>query len=171
MVSYLNPVLDPRINYKGLIDDHNGEPDLLEQVENRKFALETYYALSYAGRIVVRKRTQVKQTSSSVSLSGIDPPPSPEKFNFTARYAKQPANDRNELEEYFRQAPELWDGCDPVKWWGTRQAQFPNLCRLARDILTIPGKIIFIRMLKSKLHSWIPTRLCRCCRTNFFWRP
>jgi hypothetical protein len=29
--------------------------------------------------------------------------------------------------------------CDPVKWWTVRQAQFPNLWRLARDLMSIPG--------------------------------
>ncbi|KIJ26864.1 hypothetical protein M422DRAFT_272011 [Sphaerobolus stellatus SS14] len=132
-------ILDPRINYKGLVNDHSEEPDLLEQIEKCKSALETHYVLYYSGRIAVRKRLQLKQTSSSASLSGSGLPPSPEKFNFTPRYAKQPANDRNELEEHFRQVPELWDGCDPVKWWGARQAQFPNLCRLAQDVTEIPG--------------------------------
>ncbi|KIJ46084.1 hypothetical protein M422DRAFT_250514 [Sphaerobolus stellatus SS14] len=70
-------------------------------------------------------------------------PRSLEKLNFTARYGRQQSADRNELEEYFRMAPEVWDGCDPVKWWG-RQAQFPNLYRLARDIMTIPGSAVAV---------------------------
>ena len=45
----------------------------------------------------------------------------------------------NELEEYFKLLPEDFEKCDPIKWWVGRRAQFPNLFRLAHDILCIPG--------------------------------
>ncbi|KIJ48293.1 hypothetical protein M422DRAFT_247615 [Sphaerobolus stellatus SS14] len=75
-------------------------------------------------------------------MSGSSVPPSPEEFNFTARYGHQQSADRNELEEYFRMVSEVWDGCDPVKWWGARQAQFFNLCRPTRDIMMIQGSTV-----------------------------
>ncbi|KIJ48682.1 hypothetical protein M422DRAFT_247543 [Sphaerobolus stellatus SS14] len=120
-------LLDPHINYKGLVDDHANEPKLLEQIQQSKSELKAHY---------------IKPTVSSQSLSGSSSglPPSPEKFNFTAHYlVRQPASDHNELEEYFNQSPEIWERCNLVKWWGARQAQFSNLCHLARDIMTISG--------------------------------
>lgn len=36
-----------------------------------------------------------------------------------------------------------WDGCDPVVWWRKHAAQFPNLSKLARDILSIPGNALY----------------------------
>ena len=71
---------------------------------------------------------------------------------------RQSVKDRDELAEYFRQVPEVWEGCDPVKWWGARQAQFPNLCRFACDIMTIPGElyVYFPIPTKTNLHQGVP---------------
>ena len=31
---------------------------------------------------------------------------------------------------------------DPVKWWHENQASYPRLSRMAKDFLTIPGKLL-----------------------------
>jgi hypothetical protein len=137
-------VLDPRINYKALLDDHGEDQEQLDFIEERKRDLESHYSLYYAGKVSMAAKalspsaptaTNLRRTSSGLIAS-------PEKINFTARYAvRRPVGERNELEEYFRLIPEVWSECDPVKWWASRRAQFPNLYHLARDLMTIPGMI------------------------------
>jgi hypothetical protein len=129
-------VLDPRIGYKGLLADHVEEPGLLAHIDSRKEELEVYYQEKYAKKVT----PQVATASSPAPSTFSQAPDSPEKVNFTARYSqRQPLGSRNELEEFFRLTPELWESCDPVQWWGARKLQFPNLSRLARDLLSIPG--------------------------------
>lgn len=135
-------VLDPRINYKGLSEDHTEEPDFLEHIEDCKRDLESHYAAHYASKVSLS--TTLLQpsvsTSSALHRTSSSLTSSPVKIDFTARYAiRQPATERNELEEYFRLMPEVWEECDPVTWWGARRPQFPNLSRLARDVMSIPG--------------------------------
>ncbi|KIJ38116.1 hypothetical protein M422DRAFT_177043 [Sphaerobolus stellatus SS14] len=61
-------------------------------------------------------------------------------FGFTSCYVRRPLGTRNELQEYFQLLPEEFNSTNPIEWWGARKAQFPNLNRLARNILSIPGK-------------------------------
>jgi hypothetical protein len=61
------------------------------------------------------------------------------KVNFTLRYKKRDSISCDELDEYFKLPHEDFDTCRPLKWWVGRQAQFPNLYCLARDLFTIPG--------------------------------
>ncbi|KIJ27296.1 hypothetical protein M422DRAFT_271550 [Sphaerobolus stellatus SS14] len=137
-------LLDPRIGYKGLVDDHTEEPDLLAYVDARKQELELYYQEKYAGKAVPPLPTASPFPSASRA------PASPEKVNFTARYSqRQPLCPRNELEDFFRMTPELWESCDPVQWWGARKLQFPNLSRLARDLLSIPGSAVAVERIFS----------------------
>lgn len=55
-----------------------------------------------------------------------------------ARYKKERVS-VDELEEFFKLPRENFNSCDPIKWWISRRAQFPNLYRLACDVLSIPG--------------------------------
>ncbi|KIJ51955.1 hypothetical protein M422DRAFT_243527 [Sphaerobolus stellatus SS14] len=74
-------------------------------------------------------------------MSGSSLPPSPEKLNFTAHYGHQQSVDHNELEEYFRMTPE-----------------FPNLCRLAHDIMTISGSAVAVERIFSSSRDTISFR-------------
>jgi hypothetical protein len=67
------------------------------------------------------------------------PSGSPQKVNFTARYKKRPSTLKDELEELYKLPQEDFETCDPIKWWAGQCSQFPNLSRLACDILAIPG--------------------------------
>ena len=83
----------------------------------------------------------VSSTPPSVPSPSVQPSPtvgSPQK-SFTARYRRKETASINELEEYFKLPTEDFDACDPIRWWMGRRAQFPNLFRLARDVLCIPG--------------------------------
>jgi hypothetical protein len=127
--------LDPRINYRRLHQDYKDEPEILHEIEQTKIELQVlqYYNKHYAG--------QVRQSTDDISSSYKLGKSSPQKIDFIARYAEESTDDsRNELEDYFGHPPESFRSCDPVAWWGSRAAQFPNLSCLARDILCIPGK-------------------------------
>jgi hypothetical protein len=114
--------------------DYKNEPDILSEVDACKAELLEYYTDHYAGRATF---SQAKDLSS---LSGLGPSSSPKEIDFISRYEEPDDESRNELEEYFRLPAEHFRTCDPITWWSTRSTQYPNLCRLARDILSIPGR-------------------------------
>ena len=93
-----------------------------------------------------------KATPDSSPSSTLAPPlvPSPSqsmsstlgslKKSFTARYHQKDKPAFNELEEYFKLPLKDFDACDPIWWWVSWRAQFPNLYCLACNILCIPGE-------------------------------
>jgi hypothetical protein len=126
-------VLDPRISYEGLLSDCDNDRSAISLLNLFRDRLHSHYHSEYA------------TSSSSMSASTQTAPPipsgSPQKVDFTARYKKARVF-IDELEEYFKLPQENFDTCDPIQWWAGRRAQFPNLSRLARDILSIPGKVV-----------------------------
>jgi hypothetical protein len=127
-------VLDPRINYRRLLNDYKTEPDILSEIKVQKLKLLEYYAENYVGQAAQNKDMDASPAATASITS------SPQKIDFISRYAEDPHDiTRNELEEYFQLPAENYRTCDPIAWWGGRRSQFPNLCRLARDILCIPG--------------------------------
>jgi hypothetical protein len=125
-------VLDPRISYEGLLSDCDNDRSAISLLNLFKDRLHSHYLSDYATSSPVT--TTPTQATPSVS-SG-----SPQKVDFTARYKKARVF-IDELEEYFKLPQERFDTCDPIQWWAGRRAQFPNLSRLARDILSIPGEV------------------------------
>jgi hypothetical protein len=126
-------VLDPRIAYQGLLDDCEDDTSLRTHLEESKAKLEARYRADYA------KRISAPVTAQS-STSSISTPRSPQKVDFTARYNKRMRHNTDEIDEFFKLLPESF-AVDPIHWWAGRRAQFPNLSRLARDILSIPGML------------------------------
>ncbi|HEV7736228.1 MAG TPA: hAT transposon family protein, partial [Chlamydiales bacterium] len=128
-------VLDPRINYCRLIQYYKAEPDIINEIEIRKKELLEYYSTYYAGKA---SPSQDPNTLSSVPNSD----PDGTQHNFMARYDDEEEEDdtHNELEDFFLLPPEKFRNCDPFDWWRHRKTRFPNLCCLARDVLSIPGK-------------------------------
>jgi hypothetical protein len=61
---------------------------------------------------------------------------SPQKVDFTSRYNKRM---RLNIDGRVLQMPPENFAVDPIHWWARRRVQFPNLSRLAQDILSIPG--------------------------------
>lgn len=121
-------VLDPRIGYSAFRADCDDDRDLQQHVDDSLADLQAYYNIWYA------PTTSNEAPSRSQSNR-------PGKFDFLARYDTSSAL-FNEFEDFLRLPKERWNGCDPILWWGARRKQFPNLSRLARDILSIPGKYI-----------------------------
>jgi hypothetical protein len=126
----LNTVLDPQIGYEGLIADCGDDVTLRQHVEDTKDRLRQYYQDKYV--------TPIPAPAAQPAVTEI-PSGSPQKVNFTARYKKRPSTLKDELEEFHKLPQEDFEICDPIKWWAGRRSQFPNLSRLARDILAIPG--------------------------------
>lgn len=130
-------VLDPRIMYSSLKDDYKDDLTLSLYLDNAKDLLSTHFHQFYANRAQSSKQSQSTDDSPAGSTST-----SRSKFDFTACYSKKEKQTFNELEEYLKLHPEDFDSCCPFKWWLGRRAQFPNLYRLATDILSIPGEYI-----------------------------
>jgi hypothetical protein len=125
-------VLDPRISYEGLKGDCNDDWGMLEHLNSSKLKLKNHYHAHYAH--LVPARLERSDSLNTPSSSG-----SPQKVDFTSRYRKTPRPFLDELEEYFKLPQEDFASCDPIQWWAGRRTQFPNLSRMARDILSIPG--------------------------------
>jgi hypothetical protein len=146
-------VLDPRISYDGLRADlsDDSDPLALEHLEQCKASLEFHYETYYAKPDDTHSRPSPAPITSK--------PSSPQKVDFTARYCKPAREFVNELQEYFKLPQEDFATCNLVQWWAGRRSQFPNLSRLARDILSIPGT-------SSQLLISLPLnsghRICRC---------
>ena len=49
----------------------------------------------------------------------------------------------DEFESFLKAPQERFGSCDPFTWWAGCTSQFPNLFCLAKDIFSIPGKLMF----------------------------
>ena len=136
--SYIFSVLDPRITYEGVKEDYASDIDLLTYLESAKQSLQDYYQINYANRNTTSTTTAA--VAPTVSSSSSAEPAS--TVDFVARY-KVSRVYINELEEYFKIPREDFNLCDPIKWWVSRRAQFPNVYMLACDVLSIPGEFFF----------------------------
>jgi hypothetical protein len=139
-------VLDPRISYDGMRHDYSDDPDLLQYLENTMMDLRAHYDDHYARDRDTLAATQHSSNEPTRKGSSV-PDSSPSKLNFTSRYKREERLDRDELAEYFKLQREDWDAVNPLQWWVERRAQFPCLYKLARDLLTIPGKCLSLLFL------------------------
>ena len=98
-----------------------------------------YLDVGYIVDSAVQRTTQQTRVRSCPVSGPADT--SPSRVNFMERYKKKVADNRDELEEYFKLQREEWE-IDPLQWWVARKGQFPNLYCLARNIMTIPGEFI-----------------------------
>jgi hypothetical protein len=115
-----------------LQDDYTDDNDLLAHLEASKLDLQSHFEIHYAPTAPDAPPTSIPQPTAG----------SPQKVDFTSRYKKRvSASQSDELAEFFRinSIPEPFDGVDPLQWWYSRWRQFPNLYRLVRNILCIPG--------------------------------
>jgi hypothetical protein len=149
-------VLDPRISYESLREDYADEPELLAELEIAKINLESHFEQHYAAATPVPSEA----AESQLELG------SPQKVDFTARYKKRASAvmASDELAEYFRltSVPEPFEVVDPLQWWYSRRLQFPQLYRLARNILCIPGNFSFLFFAITLVNELFFYRLCSC---------
>lgn len=114
-------------------EDYADDPALLEYLEEAKTELRVFYDSNYANIPSVSKPNHTESPVPSQRQ--------PTKaVNFTARYQRKQRLTVDELDVYLNIQREDYSTCEPLKWWVGRQAQFPNLWRLVRDIFSIPGK-------------------------------
>ena len=157
-------VLDPRISYQGLKEDFADDKILLKDLEDAKVGLHAYYDENYAAHV---HSSSVEDVNNTIPQAGPSSRGSPAKTNFTARNKWHQLQVIDELEEYFKLAPQDFHKCHPLEWWYARRSEWSNLYRLACDILCIPGG----SPMTSILHE-LTTQYCRiCCRggAHFLW--
>jgi hypothetical protein len=68
--------------------------------------------------------------------------------DFMARFKTATRSPCEELEEYFKLPPQDFS-CNPLHWWRAHSVQFPNLSRLACDILSILGSAVAVERIFS----------------------
>ncbi|ESK82481.1 ac transposase [Moniliophthora roreri MCA 2997] len=136
-------LLDPRISYVGLQDDFADDVILSDNLEDFKAQLHTFFNETYANHLPCNS-FQESSASTNLALKG-----SPHKMNFTSYYTKKLQLETNELEEYFKLAPQDFDTTDPIDWWYHHHKVFPNLYCLARDLLAIPGSAVAVEQIFS----------------------
>jgi hypothetical protein len=142
--------LDPRISYSALSDEFEGDEDLAPFLEAAKSQLHTYFKTYYvkANNTVPSPSLSNQSSQARPTING-----SPQK-NFTARFRK-PRAPIDELFEFWKLPQEDFETCNPIQWWSGRQSSFPNLYRLACDILSIPGEFSVL------FGSRVPHCLCQ----------
>ena len=126
--TYTPAVLDPRITYEGLKLDFANDPVLLADLERSRDRLQEYYEDNYAA-----SPTRYEDIGDSSHI--LDSYTS----DFTSRYSSIDPEVVDELDEYFKIKRKDFKKCNPLKWWRSQREDWPNLYRLACDILCIPG--------------------------------
>jgi hypothetical protein len=126
-LTYTLVVLDPRITYEGLKLDFANDPGLLTDLERSKGLLEEHYEKHYA--------TPLTRSEDADEIHPMDSHTS----DFTLRYASINPEVIDELEEYFKIKRKDFKKCNPLRWWRGQRSEWPNLYRLACDVLCIPG--------------------------------
>jgi hypothetical protein len=121
--------------------DYAGDELLAEYLESSKTNLYDYYETHYANKHSAPSAMDPVSGPSHNASTRTAPPHSPQK-NFTSRFQRKARVSTNELDEFFKLPQEDFDTCNPVQWWISRRAQFPNLFWLARDIFCIPGAVL-----------------------------
>lgn len=119
----------------------------LEKVHKARIHLKQYYLDNYLPSVYYNGLNGVSaEPSFSTSASATLPSarsPSPDDIEFFGSDPIEPdivdnGEPTQELDQFFRAFRRCKD-VDPLQWWRMNVAQYPNLARLARDILSIPG--------------------------------
>jgi hypothetical protein len=109
---------------------------LLPYLEVQKVAFQSYFDNNYpvlSSTTTHSTATASAPTNTTTSRPGI--------INFAAYdQGSDEEGEAEELERYF-DAPRAPAQTDPVQWWYAWKSEFPRLYRLARDIMSIPGRL------------------------------
>jgi len=96
--------------------------------------IREYFNENYTGRNAQASQLQTTVEAETMSAAG-----SPQKC-FTSRYSwNSRIASADELEAFWVLPAEDFAACNPLMWWFGKQKKFPNLFRLAWDVLCIPG--------------------------------
>ena len=133
----------PRISYEAMKDKFKNDSDLAVHLEKAKADLQEYFNGNYLSlqASVGNSCRSLAATTSLSSITSSSSSGSPQKI-YTARFqCKHTPTD--ELTEYWNLPQEDFNTCDPLRWWHSRRAQFPQLYCLVRDIFSIPGNYLY----------------------------
>ena len=132
-------VLDPHISYKAMKDEFKNDSDLAIHLEMAKADLQEYFKVNYPSPqpSVENSCQSLSATTSLSSITSSSSSGSPQK-NFTARFQHK-RTPTDELTKFWNFPQEDFDTCDPLQWWHSCCAQFPQLYHLVHDIFSIPG--------------------------------
>jgi hAT family C-terminal dimerisation region len=133
-------VLDPRIMFDGLLADCHMDDDAISYLRRARTSLKAFYDENYSTLALPSTAPSTPPRRFALASE------SPQKVDFTSRYANT-ATVVNEFDAFLKLPQENFNKCDPIKWWAARGSQFPTLSLLAKDILSIPGRITVLGML------------------------
>lgn len=148
---FIGPVLDPRFMYEGAKQEaiEDDDEEYLVLIEKSMVALRAYFDANYAGKAGGSAGRSAEQDVATTEPGNSRRSPS-KKHDFTRRYKKKTAV-LDEFDDFFKMSQASFsDGFSAVTWWAAHRDQFPNLSRLARDILSIPGELMFLVGLSSE---------------------
>ena len=94
------------------------------------------------------KSCSLPMTTSQPSAALSDA--SSQKVNFTSCYKQHAPPTWNEVKEFFKLPQEDFETCDPLKWWVSHAAQFPDLSKYARNLFGAPGLWAYLSI---QIHS------------------
>ena len=112
-----------------LREEFANDEDLADHLEVSKEKLQTYFKENYP--------SQAPTAFSSVSISSISSSSSSPQKNYTRFQCKQTSPD--ELLEFWSLPQEDFKNIDPLQWWHSWHAEFPQLYYLACNLFSIPG--------------------------------
>lgn len=133
-----------------LKDEFADDVDLAKYLEVSKAKLQTYFKQNYSCPSLQANSSLSTPSLAGPSLSSVvstsmssisSPSGSPQK-SLTARFQRKHTSP-DELLEFWSLPQEDFEIIDPLQWWLGRRAQFPQLYRLARDIFSIPGMLLY----------------------------
>jgi hypothetical protein len=137
-------VLDPRISLIGALYDCAGDVDMIRHVHDCKQQLELHYKDHYA----LKRNTNVALTTATTT------PKRPTRswqdiidYSPLARYkiSSPDGGSLDELHQYFAldRAHAQTLRLDILSWWKVHENTFPCLSRLAKDVYSLPGALLF----------------------------
>jgi len=135
-----------------LKDEFDDDIDLYAELEASKAGLQSYFQDNCTTAADTDSFSAPSSTQYPITVQG-----SPQK-NFTAHLRRKARASVDELYEFWSLTQEDFETCDPVKWWVGRRAQFRNLFRLARDIMSIPGSAVVVERVFSSGRETIALR-------------
>jgi len=124
------------LDYSSMVRHIITDLQLLSNLDKAKQELFKFYKEHYAHHSSQDNTLQQSTTAMSSGAGSSIPATS----SFMVRYQRRGPQILNQLEDYFRLSckPDF-DGCDPLEWWQSHCKRWPQLYRLACDILAIPG--------------------------------
>jgi hypothetical protein len=149
IISFIILVLDPRISYAGVSADYASDPHLTAYLKESVTNLRIYFKDHYLNNPAPPRCSTPPPTLAQDASQA-----EPAHFNFMARFQDDVDDSlKDEIDEYFKLPRESFKHCtSPIRWWFSRRSQFPNLYRLSRDILLIPGMFNLFMLLLDALY-------------------